>query len=48
MFVDTPLSVGPEVATAIALADIVLVPCKPSPDDLWAEPLRPLLWRKSR
>lgn len=36
VFVDTPPSVGPEVATAIALADIVLVPCKPSPDDLRA------------
>lgn len=36
VFVDTPPSVGTEVATAIGLADLVLVPCKPSPDDLRA------------
>lgn len=36
VFVDTPPSVGPEVAAAIAEADLVLVPCKPSPDDLRA------------
>ena len=36
VFVDTPPSVGPEVAQAIAAADMVIVPCKPSPDDLRA------------
>jgi chromosome partitioning protein len=36
VFVDTPPSVGAEVAAAIKEADIVIVPCKPSPDDLRA------------
>ncbi len=36
VLVDTPPSVGPEVAGAIGQADLVLVPCKPSPDDLRA------------
>lgn len=36
VFIDTPPSVGPEVAAAIAEADLVVVPCKPSPDDLRA------------
>jgi chromosome partitioning protein len=36
VFVDTPPSVGAEVATAIAAADVVIVPCKASPDDLRA------------
>jgi len=30
VFIDTPPSVGAE---AIAVSDLVLVPCKPSPDD---------------
>ncbi len=36
VFVDTPPSVGAEVAEAIAVANLVVVPCKPSPDDLRA------------
>lgn len=36
VFVDTPPSIGPEVSEAIGLADLVLVPCQPSPDDLRA------------
>jgi len=36
VFIDTPPSVGAEVAEAIAVSDLVLVPCKPSPDDLRA------------
>jgi len=36
VFVDTPPSVGAEVTEAIAVADLVVVPCKPSPDDLRA------------
>lgn len=36
IFIDTPPSVGVEVAEAIAVSDMVIVPCKPSPDDLRA------------
>jgi chromosome partitioning protein len=36
IFIDTPPSVGIEVAEAIAVSDMVIVPCKPSPDDLRA------------
>jgi len=36
VFVDTPPSIGAEVSEAIAEADLVLVPCQPSPDDLRA------------
>lgn len=36
VFVDTPPSIGPEVADAISHADLVIVPCKASPDDLRA------------
>lgn len=36
VFIDTPPSVGAVVAEAIAVADMVIVPCKPSPDDLRA------------
>jgi chromosome partitioning protein len=36
VIIDTPPSVGKEVAEAIAAADMVLVPCKASPDDLRA------------
>lgn len=36
IFIDTPPSVGIEVAEAIAVSDVVIVPCKPSPDDLRA------------
>lgn len=36
VMIDTPPSVGAEVAEAIAVSDLVIVPCKPSPDDLRA------------
>ena len=36
IFIDTPPSVGVEVAEAVAVSDMVIVPCKPSPDDLRA------------
>jgi chromosome partitioning protein len=36
VFIDTPPSVGVEVAEAIAVSDMAIVPCKPSPDDLRA------------
>ena len=36
VFIDTPPSVGAVVAEAIAVSDMVIVPCKPSPDDLRA------------
>jgi chromosome partitioning protein len=36
VFIDTPPSVGAEVAEAIAVSDLVIVPCRPSPDDLRA------------
>jgi chromosome partitioning protein len=36
VFIHTSPSVGAEVAEAIAVSDIVIVPCRPSPDDLRA------------
>lgn len=36
VFIDTPPSVGVEVTEAIGVSDMVIVPCKPSPDDLRA------------
>lgn len=35
-FLDTPPSVRPETTKLFALADLVLVPIRPSPSDLWS------------
>jgi len=35
-FIDTPPTVSEQTAAAVALADLVLMPVQPSPNDLWA------------
>ncbi len=35
-FIDTPPSVSEQSAAAVGLADLVLIPVRPSPNDLWA------------